>query len=157
MNYKFIIKIIDIFEKSNLSELEIEMEKPRFKIKLTKNNQGQVITQPIAPIPIETISQANVQTNIQEKKEEIKEEKKNYHVIKSPLVGTFYRAPSPGAEPFVKEGDFVKKGQVLCIIEAMKVMNEIESDVDGIVEKILVENGKPVEYGQELFWIKVSS
>ncbi|MCS7245365.1 MAG: acetyl-CoA carboxylase biotin carboxyl carrier protein [candidate division WOR-3 bacterium] len=154
MNYKFIMKIIDIFQKSNLGELEIEMDKPKLRMKLSKSNtQGQVIVQPTTPIQVQTTNQPI----IQEKKEETEEDKKNYHVIKSPLVGTFYRAPSPGAEPFVKEGDFVKKGQVLCIVEAMKVMNEIESDVDGIVEKILVENGKPVEYGQELFWIKVSS
>ncbi|RIH88533.1 acetyl-CoA carboxylase biotin carboxyl carrier protein [Calidithermus roseus] len=74
--------------------------------------------------------------------------------IKAPIVGTFYRAPSPDAEPFVKEGDTVKKGQVLCIIEAMKLMNEIESDVSGIVRKILVSNGEPVEYGQVLFIIE---
>ncbi|MEO1961117.1 MAG: acetyl-CoA carboxylase biotin carboxyl carrier protein, partial [Paracoccus sp. (in: a-proteobacteria)] len=75
------------------------------------------------------------------------------HVIKSPLVGTFYRAPAPGAPPFVEEGDIVSPGQVLCIIEALKVMNEIESDVRGKVVKILVENGQPVEYGQPLFLI----
>ncbi|WP_018466243.1 acetyl-CoA carboxylase biotin carboxyl carrier protein [Calidithermus timidus] len=74
--------------------------------------------------------------------------------VKAPIVGTFYRAPSPDAEPFVKEGDVVKKGQVLCIIEAMKLMNEIESDVSGIVRKILVSNGEPVEYGQALFIIE---
>lgn len=74
--------------------------------------------------------------------------------VKAPIVGTFYRAPSPDAEPFVKEGDMVKKGQVLCIIEAMKLMNEIESDVSGIVRKILVSNGEPVEYGQVLFIIE---
>jgi acetyl-CoA carboxylase biotin carboxyl carrier protein len=74
--------------------------------------------------------------------------------VKAPIVGTFYRAPSPDAEPFVKEGDTVKKGQVLCIIEAMKLMNEIESDVSGVVRKILVNNGEPVEYGQVLFIIE---
>jgi acetyl-CoA carboxylase biotin carboxyl carrier protein len=76
--------------------------------------------------------------------------------ITSPLVGTFYRAPSPTAKPFVEVGSQVKKGQVLCIIEAMKLMNEIESDVDGTVTEILVENGKPVEFGEKLFKIKKS-
>ncbi len=85
--------------------------------------------------------------------EDIKEEEKEFHVIKSPLVGTFYRSPSPGAPPFVEVGDTVSPGQVLCIIEALKVMNEIESDVKGRVEKILVENGESVEYGQPLFLI----
>jgi acetyl-CoA carboxylase biotin carboxyl carrier protein len=74
--------------------------------------------------------------------------------VKAPIVGTFYRSPSPDAEPFVKEGDTVKKGQVLCIIEAMKLMNEIESDVSGVVRKILASNGEPVEYGQALFIIE---
>jgi acetyl-CoA carboxylase biotin carboxyl carrier protein len=73
------------------------------------------------------------------------------HVVTSPMVGTFYRAPSPGADPFVQVGDTVKEGQTLCIIEAMKLLNEIESDVAGVVKEILVENGQAVEYGQPLF------
>lgn len=74
--------------------------------------------------------------------------------VRAPIVGTFYRAPAPDAPPYVKEGDRVEKGQVLCIIEAMKLMNEIESEVSGIVKKILVQNGEPVEYGQPLFLIQ---
>ncbi len=76
------------------------------------------------------------------------------HSLKSPMVGTFYRAPSPGAPPFVEIGQSVSKGQTLCIIEAMKLLNEIESDVSGTVKAILVENGQPVEYGQPLFLIE---
>jgi acetyl-CoA carboxylase biotin carboxyl carrier protein len=83
-----------------------------------------------------------------------REDASRYIEVKAPIVGTFYRAPSPEAEPFVKEGDAVKKGQVLCIIEAMKLMNEIESEVSGVVRKILVSNGEPVEYGQVLFLIE---
>jgi len=152
MKFEDILKIIEIFEKSNLTELEIKIDEPKFKIKLSKNNQiqGQVIQVP----QIQNFQPIQKEEVIKEIKEEKKE---NIHIIKSPLVGTFYRAPSPGAEPFIKEGDFVKKGQVLCIVEAMKVMNEIESDVDGVVERILVENGKPVEYGQELFIIRLNS
>lgn len=75
------------------------------------------------------------------------------HVVKSPMVGTFYRAPSPGAEAFVQVGDTVKEGQTICIIEAMKLLNEIESDKSGIVKELLVENGQAVEYGQPLFVI----
>jgi acetyl-CoA carboxylase biotin carboxyl carrier protein len=75
------------------------------------------------------------------------------HVVKSPMVGTFYRAPSPGAEAFVQVGDAVKEGQTICIIEAMKLLNEIECDMDGTVKEILVENGQAVEYGQPLFVI----
>ncbi len=75
------------------------------------------------------------------------------HMVKSPMVGTFYRAPAPDADPFVNEGDRIKKGDTLCIIEAMKLMNEIEAEYDGIVEKILIENASPVEYGQAMFII----
>jgi acetyl-CoA carboxylase biotin carboxyl carrier protein len=74
--------------------------------------------------------------------------------ITSPMVGTFYRQPEPGAEPFTREGDYVKKGQVLCIIEAMKLMNEIESEHEGQLVKILVENGQPVQYGDQLFAVR---
>ena len=76
------------------------------------------------------------------------------HTVRSPIVGTFYEAPSPGAPPFVKAGDVVEVGQVLCIVEAMKLMNEIESDVAGEITKKLVTNGQPIEYGQELFVIR---
>jgi acetyl-CoA carboxylase biotin carboxyl carrier protein len=75
------------------------------------------------------------------------------HVVTSPMVGTFYRAPSPGADPFVQVGDTVKEGQTICIIEAMKLLNEIESDLAGVIKEILVENGQAVEYGQPLFVI----
>jgi acetyl-CoA carboxylase biotin carboxyl carrier protein len=76
------------------------------------------------------------------------------HIVKSPIVGTFYNAPSPGAEPFVRVGDQIEEGQVLCIVEAMKLMNEIESDVAGEVMQVIVENGQPVEYGEPLFAIR---
>jgi acetyl-CoA carboxylase biotin carboxyl carrier protein len=77
----------------------------------------------------------------------------SHHEVLSPIVGTFYRAPSPDADPYVTEGQTVRAGQVLCIVEAMKLMNEIESDMDGVIVKILIENGKPVEYNQPLFLI----
>jgi len=77
-----------------------------------------------------------------------------YHIVSSPIVGTFYRAASPDAEPYVNVGDIVKKGQILCIVEAMKLMNEIESEIDGKIVEILVENGQPVEYGEALFKIE---
>jgi acetyl-CoA carboxylase biotin carboxyl carrier protein len=82
------------------------------------------------------------------------QEDTDFAVVKSPIVGTFYRAPEPGAKPFADVGDTVKKGQVLCIIEAMKLMNEINSDVDGEVVKVYVENGQPVQYGERLFAIR---
>ncbi len=76
--------------------------------------------------------------------------------IESPMVGTFYRAPAPGAEPYVKEGDIIQKGAVVCIVEAMKLMNEIESEVSGRIAKVVAENGKPVEFGQPLFLVEPS-
>ena len=80
----------------------------------------------------------------------------NLHIVRSPIVGTFYESPSPGSPPFVKPGDLVSLGQVLCIVEAMKLMNEIESDVAGEIVKKLVTNGQPIEYGQELFAVRPS-
>jgi acetyl-CoA carboxylase biotin carboxyl carrier protein len=97
---------------------------------------------PAAPVPVASSPAAQVSAE-----EEL-------HAVKSPIVGTFYEAPGPGALPFVKPGDQVAAGQVLCIIEAMKLMNEIESDVSGEVVKMLVNNGQPVEYGQPLFAIR---
>jgi len=90
---------------------------------------------------------------ILEESKQSSQEVENIVYVKSPLVGTFYRAPSPTSPPFVQQGQKVKKGDILCIIEAMKVMNEIKSDYDGTVKEILVENGKPVEFGQVLFII----
>jgi len=87
-------------------------------------------------------------------KKKKKEDENKLFYVRSPLVGTFYRAPSPDRPPFVEEGQFVRVGQTLCIIEAMKVMNEITSEVNGTIKKILVENGHPVEYDQELFLIE---
>jgi acetyl-CoA carboxylase biotin carboxyl carrier protein len=83
------------------------------------------------------------------------QEEEKLHIIVSPIVGTFYRSPNPTSEPFVKIGDHVEAGQTLCIIEAMKLMNEIQSDVNGKIAKVFVENGQPVEYGQQLFGLKV--
>jgi len=127
----------------NTSVEEIELEAEGFKLK-AKFNRAPSST-PAAPQPEEEV---RAEAAPQE------EEEKNYFVVEAPMVGTFYRAPAPGAEPFVKEGDYVEKGQTLCIIEALKVMNEIESEVSGIVRKILVEDGQPVEYGQPLFYIE---
>ncbi len=168
MNFKEILKIVDVFNKSDLTEMEIELEDPKVRIRLAKKEKEVVIQNLPQQPPVQTPPVQNAETQMQSSKtteQTAKQEAEKIdassdspppgiHVIKSPIVGTFYRAPAPGADPFVREGDQVRKGQVLCIIEAMKVMNEIESDVDGVVEKILVANGEPVEYGQPLFWIR---
>ena len=147
IEYKEIIKIIDLLEERNLSHFELEVE--GFKIKITKTPASSThktppTTQP-SPEPEENALPA--ESGLQETENSL-------HSITSPMVGTFYRSPDPSSSPFVEEGDNVKKNQTLCIIEAMKLMNEIESDVDGILKEIYVENGKPVEYGQILFVIQ---
>lgn len=146
-DFEIIKKLTQIMKEENLSEIEIK--KPFFKIKLTKETLKEI---PKIEFKKEEI--------VKEKKEEIKEVKKeikedNIYILKSPLVGTFYRAPSPESPPYVEIGDEVKKGDILCIIEAMKIMNEIESEVNGKIIDILVENAKPVEFGQPLFKIEV--
>jgi len=146
LDLEIISEIIRIFKESDIAKLELSTKD--FKIKLSKFGEFQAVP---------TISLSNLQPTQppqEAPKVEVKEEK-NIHIIKSPLVGTFYRAPAPGAKPFVEVGSRVKKGDVLCIIEAMKIMNEVKSDVDGVVEEILVENGQPVEYGQPLFKIRL--
>jgi acetyl-CoA carboxylase biotin carboxyl carrier protein len=146
LDLEIISEIIRIFKESDIAKLELSTKD--FKIKLSKFGEFQAVP---------TISLNNLQptqATQEAPKVEVKEEK-NIHIVKSPIVGTFYRAPAPGAKPFVEVGSRVKKGDVLCIIEAMKIMNEIKSDVDGVVEEILVENGQPVEYGQPLFKIRL--
>jgi acetyl-CoA carboxylase biotin carboxyl carrier protein len=157
IDYEELKKLISLLEEKNLTQFELEME--GFKIKLSRNLTGQA--NPVASVIPAIIPASN---GIQaasgpEGAAQIPApaEDKNIHYITSPMVGTFYRAPSPTSPPFVDIGDTVKKGQTLCIIEAMKLMNEIESDVSGVVVDILVENGKPVEYGQKLFAIKVGA
>ncbi len=135
-------ELLKSLENSSVEELEIDVEGLKLKVKFNREKKTTSYAPEVVEVP-ETPQQ----------KEEPREEE-NYYVVESPMVGTFYRAPAPGAEPFVKEGDYVEKGQTLCIIEALKVMNEIESEVSGVVRKILVENGQPVEFGQPLFYIE---
>ena len=137
------------------------MEEGNLKISMKTDKQTKVIPAPVlpsqgevaaAPIPAAAAVIPSVQAEAVQSAE--KEEALTGNLVKSPLVGTFYNAPSPDAEPFVKVGDTVKKGQVLGIVEAMKLMNEIESEFEGTVEKILASNEEVVEYGQPLFVIK---
>ena len=145
IDFKEIEKIINLVEERKLSEFELEIE--GFKIKIVKNVSGTIpvsMKEEILSVPAE-------QKASQEPSETAEN---NIYYVKAPMVGTFYRAPDPSSPPYVEEGDKVEKSQVLCIIEAMKLMNEIESEVEGVVEKIFVENGQPVEYGQKLFAIR---
>ncbi|MCD6087807.1 MAG: acetyl-CoA carboxylase biotin carboxyl carrier protein [Candidatus Hydrothermae bacterium] len=147
MKLEKIKELIKILEENGLAEIEVSDLFTR--VRIVKVRPGDVV-----PVP-QTVPAPKRESAPQEKtpvKQE--EEKRNLHPIKSPIVGTFYRAPAPDADPFVQVGDVVKKGQVLCIVEAMKVMNEIESDINGKVVEILVENAQPVEYGQVLFLLE---
>lgn len=152
MDYNEIKKLMDEMGTANIDELQIEFPEG-MKISMKKNTNKQKITeieQQTNTSQIPTI-QVNTENNIV--KEEIPCEE-NYKVIKSPMVGTFYSSSSPSANPFVKIGDKVKKGQVVCIIEAMKLMNEIESEYDGEIVEICVNNEDVVEYGMPLIIIK---
>ncbi len=149
IDYQEINNIIRLMEDKGLSHFEIEKE--GLKIKLSRNT-----------VPSETKTSAQAQASPYAEDKEAPEPKElppekindNLRYITSPMVGTFYSAPDPSSPPFVEAGEEIKQNQVLCIIEAMKLMNEIESDVEGILKEIFVENGKPVEYGQKLFAIQ---
>lgn len=134
--------LIDLLKETDITELQVEKDGTKIKIKREKI---------FSSLEIPTQKAATIQDSIIK---ETEEETQRLITVTSPIVGTFYRSPSPDAPPFAEAGLRVKKGQVLCIIEAMKLMNEIESEVDGIVVKALVENGQPVEYGEPLFLIE---
>lgn len=153
INYKEIIKLIDLLEERNLSNFELEVE--GFKIKISRSLLQASLSKassvpPLSPEHEEKQNPLSSEPIFQESKD-------NLRYITSPMVGTFYRAPDPASPPFVDIGDTVRKDQTLCIIEAMKLMNEIESDIDGVLKEICVENGRPVEYGQNLFAIQFLS
>jgi acetyl-CoA carboxylase biotin carboxyl carrier protein len=139
---------IDLLKQHNLAELEFERE--GFRIRLKRESAAGSILVPKSDSMSGAASQTESPTAL------APEDTAGMVTITSPIVGTFYRSPSPDADPYIEEGDAIKKGQVLCIVEAMKLMNEIESEVDGRVIKILAESTKPVEYGQPLFLIDPS-
>jgi len=143
MNIKKIKELVDLMNENDLTEIEVEQE--GMKIKLTKKAHGAVV-QTIAPVA-EREGLAPVP------EEEPRSEQKSGREVKTPMVGTFYKAPSPDVEPYVKVGDVVQKGDVLCIVEAMKLMNEIKAEFSGTIAEISVEDGAPVEFGQVLFLI----
>ena len=158
MDLNYLKKLIKMLDSSNLAELEIVEEGT--KIKLSKPRPK--ITAGIGvPGPLVTDNNFTIQTNSKpdvSKELEVKVEvpNENHIEIKSPMVGTFYKAPSPESEAYVQVGSIVKEGTVLCIIEAMKLMNEIESEYNGKIVKILVDNGHAVEYDQPLFLLEKS-
>ncbi len=136
-------ELIELLKETDITEIQVEKEGTKVKIKREKFFQSLEIARP----KISSVQESDI-------KKEIEDETQRLITVTSPIVGTFYRSPSPEAPNFIEAGLRVKKGQVLCIVEAMKLMNEIESEVDGILVKVLVENGQPVEYGEPLFLIE---
>jgi len=152
MDLRKLKKLIDLVEESGIAELEITEGEE--KVKIVKSGA----TASLAAVPLPSSPAAPVQASLPAPAPaaagvEPAAATQEGHAVKSPMVGTFYRTPSPDAKPFVEVGQSVKEGQIICIIEAMKLMNEIECDKSGVVSAILVENGQPVEYGQPLFII----
>ncbi len=150
MDLRKLKKLIDLVQESGISELEVTEGEE--KVRIAKHvaapmamghNYSIPMAMPVAPAPAGA-SAVNL---------EDEDDMPEGHVVKSPMVGTFYRSPSPGAEPFVEIGQTVKQGDTLCIIEAMKLLNEIEADASGVIKAILLDNGQPVEFGEPLFVI----
>ena len=162
MNQKELKELIELVAEKEFGEFEIERSGFRLRIKRSPDHGAHVapvaqphILTPVPPPPIEFPTPARQTSPVVsgEIKKPEPEQEGDLYILKSPIVGTFYRAPSPSSPAFVNVGDRVKLGQVLCIVEAMKLMNEIESDVTSTIVNIYVESGQPVEYGQALFSI----
>jgi acetyl-CoA carboxylase biotin carboxyl carrier protein len=152
MDLRKLKKLIDLVQESGIAELEITEGEERVRIVRTGSGVRETIVT-AAPFALPAAAPAERAAAAQPAGAEAPAAVEG-HAVKSPMVGTFYRASAPDAKPFVEVGDTVKAGQTICIIEAMKLMNEIESDKDGVVKAILVENGQPVEYGEPLFVIE---
>lgn len=169
MDYKAIENLIKAISDSTVKELEIETNE--IKIKMSKNSAKVVLSETtvdkssytegkeliVASDNRVSASNEEVSSFVQGEKEVSKKEveDENLYTVKSPMVGTFYSSPSENSEPYVKSGDKVNKGTVLCIVEAMKLMNEIESEIEGTIVEILCKNGQMVEYGEPLFKVKL--
>jgi acetyl-CoA carboxylase biotin carboxyl carrier protein len=157
MDFSDIEKILDLVREHDLAEFELERD--GLKVRVRKAHSGAIVAAPAAPVALPIASPAHAApagAAPVSAAAAADEESVEFAVVKSPIVGTFYRAPEPGAPPFVEVGARVKKDQVLCIIEAMKLMNEITSEYDGEIVNVYVENGKPVQYGERLFAIRTA-
>ncbi|HEY7095329.1 MAG TPA: acetyl-CoA carboxylase biotin carboxyl carrier protein [Terriglobales bacterium] len=164
MNQKELKELIEFLIEKNIAEFELERGDVKMRIKRGVDSSGSASHEPrfiavhsavpaaVAGVP----AMAPTVTSAPPAKVDEQPAEEQLSIVRSPIVGTFYESPSPGSPPFIKIGDKVNVGQVLCIVEAMKLMNEIESDVAGEVVKKLVSNGQPIEYGQELFAIRAA-
>ena len=145
MTNQEIKELLQIFEESGVAEMEVQRGENRLRLRRAPTTQELQVPAAAAPQPAPAHAAAPAKAAPADA---------NHTLVKSPIVGTYYDAPSPGAAPFVKIGDTVEPGQVLCIIESMKLMNEIEAEMAGTLVHKLVENGRPVEYGEALFAIR---
>jgi acetyl-CoA carboxylase biotin carboxyl carrier protein len=161
IDLRYVKKLIDILDESTVDSIEISSDKG-MKIRISKSPSGRgamqvappaVMTPMIAPPMIASAHPTPAEASAAIEAPAAQEPKSGGNDVKSPMVGTFYSAPEPGAKPYVSVGSRVSKGQILCIIEAMKIMNEIESEVAGVVTEVLASDAQPVEYGQPLFRI----
>jgi acetyl-CoA carboxylase biotin carboxyl carrier protein len=161
LNLDEIKELIELISEKQFNEFELE--RGDFRLRLQKGIpkeayaalNSSAVAEPARAIPISPEPAVSINDQLKPTPEPASVAEENLHVVTSPIVGTFYRSSSPTAEAFVKMGDSVEAGQTLCIIEAMKLMNEIPTDVSGSIAKIYVDNGQPVEYGQPLFGLKV--
>lgn len=157
-------KLISILRAQGVEEFSYEKDEEKIKLNFQSANKNDFLNmEPMlnvpAPMPMPHhvhYSPMKQETSPVAHGKEHKESSGNLVEIKSPFVGTFYRRPSPNTDPYVQAGDSIKKGKVLCIVEAMKLMNEIESDYSGVIEEVLVEDGQPVEFNEVLFKIKIT-
>ena len=163
MTIEEIKELLRIFNESGVAELELQRGENRLRIRRSGMNQDVVVpgvpvpvvaAAPIAAAAVAATAAAEPAPSAPHVTAKAPEPEAGHHLVKSPIVGTYYESPAPGSAAFVKVGDPVEPGQVLCIIESMKLMNEIESEVAGVVAAKLVENGRPVEYGEALFAIR---
>ena len=149
MDLRKLKTLIDLVSESNVSELEIT--EAEGKVRIVKSSPAAAMGAPVAYVAAPA---APVAAPAAEAAPAVAPAAPAGHIVKSPMVGTFYRASAPGAKPFVEVGQAVKEGETVCIVEAMKILNEIEADKSGVITQILVENGQAVEYGQPLFVIE---
>ena len=155
IDLRYVKKLLEMIDASSVNSIEITSEKG-VKIRISKTARGPIqfaapMQYAAAPAPPGAPAPATPPPAAEPAKQE--SPKARFLEVKSPMVGTYYAAPEPGAKPYLSVGDRISKGQILCIIEAMKIMNEIESEFDGVVKEILAQNAHPVEYGQVLFRI----
>jgi acetyl-CoA carboxylase biotin carboxyl carrier protein len=160
MNQKEIKELIEFLIEKDIAEFELERGDVKVRIKRAAPEPQQAVERIISvptPVPAVHMPVAHAPSAappMHAPAPAAPEKKEDLHMVKSPMVGTYYESPSPGSPPFVKPGDTIEAGQVLCIVEAMKLMNEIEADISGEVVQCLVKNGQPIEYGQDLFAIR---